>query len=112
MIREIEVLTLCIQFFENQEERVAMKFLYLLEILGTIKIVHSHFIKKVKGSPFYELRITANNAYRVIVFPLDHFNFSECTRAICLHAFIKRTNKDYSKAITQSKKLLDEYLKN
>ena len=75
MIREIVVLPPCIQFFENQEARVAKKFLYLIEILGSIKIVDSHFVKKIKGSPFYELRIKANNAYRLIVFPIDHVNF-------------------------------------
>jgi len=38
-------------------------------------------------------------------------NFSECTQAVCLNGFIKKSNKDYVKAIKEAEKILEEYLK-
>ncbi len=76
-----------------------------------VKIIHSNFVKKLKNSKFYELRIKAGNEYRVLIFAIDHLNFSECTKAVCLNGFIKKSNKDYVKAIREAEKILEEYLK-
>jgi hypothetical protein len=76
-----------------QGERVSDKFFQLVEILGEVKIVHSNFVKKLKKTRFYELRIKAGNEYRIVIFAIDHLNFSECTQAICLNGFVKKINK-------------------
>lgn len=68
-------------------------------------------MKKLKNTKFYELRIKAGNEYRVVIFAIDHLNFSECTQAVCLNGFIKKSNKDYVKEIKEAEKNLDEYLK-
>ncbi|WP_291859632.1 type II toxin-antitoxin system RelE/ParE family toxin [Marinilabilia sp.] len=99
-------------FVDSQGERVSNKFLQLIEIIEEVKIVHSNFVKKIKNSRFYELRIKAGNEYRVLIFAIDHLSFSECTKAVCLNGFIKKTNKDYIKAIKEAEKILEEYLKN
>ena len=110
-MREIEITDECLDFIDKQDERVAKKFFQLLEVMGEIKIVHTNFVKKILSSDFYELRIKAGNEYRVIMFSIDHTNFSEATKVICLHGFLKKSNKDYKKAILQSQKLLEEYFK-
>ena len=74
--------------------------------------MHSSFIKKLTGTQFYELRIKAGNEIRVIIFAIDHPNFNECSKAICLNGFIKKSTKDYKKAISQAEKLLDKYFLN
>lgn len=53
-----------------------------------------------------------SDKYRVMVFAIDHLNFSECTKAICLNGFGKKSNKDYLKAIKEAERLLEKYLKN
>jgi hypothetical protein len=58
------------------------------------------------------LGFKAGNEYRVIIFAIDHLNFSECTQAVCLNGFMKKSNKDYLKAIKEAEKILEEYLKN
>jgi mRNA-degrading endonuclease RelE of RelBE toxin-antitoxin system len=109
-MREIEITEYCLDFIDNQEKRVSDKFFQLIEIIGEVKIVHTNFVKKLKNTKFYELRIKAGNEYRVIIFAIDHLNFSECKRAICLNGFIKKSNKDYLKAIKEAEKYLEKYL--
>ena len=77
-----------------------------------VKIVNANFVKKLQNTKFYELRIKSGNEYRVIIFAIDHLNFTECTKAVCLNGFIKKSNNDYLKAIRKAEKILEEYLKN
>ncbi len=111
-MREIDITGKCLNFIDSQQQRVSDKFFQLIEIIGEVKIVHTNFVKKLKNSRFYELRIKAGNEYRVLIFAIDHLNFSECTKAVCLNGFIKKSNKDYIKAIKEAEKILEEYLKN
>lgn len=67
-------------------------------------------MKKLQSSQFYELRINAGNEFRIIIFTIDHLNFSECTKAVCLNGFQKKSTKDYKKAIKQAEKILENYL--
>lgn len=110
-MREIDVTEDCLSFIDAQGQRVSDKFFQLIEIISEIKIVHTHFVKKLTNSRFYELRIKFGNEYRVVIFAIDHLNFSECTKAVCLNGFIKKSNKDYVKAIKKAEKILKDYLK-
>lgn len=110
-MREIEITEECLNFIDKQNDRVSLKFFQLIEIIGEIKVVNSSFLKKLQSTQFYELRIKAGNEYRIIIFAIDHLNFSECTKAVCLCGFQKKGTKDYKKAIKQAEKILEEYLK-
>jgi|SRR5690606_32846396 len=110
-MREIEITEECLQFIDNQDERVSLKFFQLIEIIGEIKIINANFLKKLKSTQFYELRIKAGNEYRVVIFASDHLNFAECTKAVCLCGFQKKSTKDYKKAIKQAETILKKYLK-
>jgi mRNA-degrading endonuclease RelE of RelBE toxin-antitoxin system len=111
-MREIEIAPECLEFIDDQEERVREKFFQLIEVISELRIVHSSFIKKLKSTDFYELRIKAGNEYRVIIFSIDNANFNECTKAICLTAFLKKSTKDYKKAIKKAEKVLQDYTDN
>lgn len=109
-MREIDITEECIEFIDNQGERVSLKFLQLIEVIGEVKVVNTNFLKKLKSTQFYELRIRAGNEYRIVIFAIDHMNFAECTRAVCLCGFQKKSTKDYKKALKQAEKILKEYL--
>ena len=109
-MREILITPECLEFIDSQNERVSTKFFQLIEVIEEIKIIHSNFIKKLTNTDFYELRIKTGNEIRVIIFTVDHSNFNECTKAICLTGFHKKSTKDYRKAIRQAEKLLEKYL--
>ena len=110
-MREIDITEECLEFIDNQDERVSLKFFQLIEIIGEVKIVNTNFLKKLQSTQFFELRIKAGNEYRVIIFAIDHLNFAECTKAVCLYGFQKKSTKDYKKAIKQAEKILEQYLK-
>jgi hypothetical protein len=110
-MREIDITAECLEFIDKQDDRVALKFFQLVEVIGEIKIVNSSFLKKLQSTQFYELRIKAGNEYRIIIFAIDHLNFAECTKAVCLCGFQKKETKDYKKAIKQAEKILEDYLK-
>ena len=111
-MREIDITEKCLDFIDEQGERVSNKFFQLIEIIGEVKIIHANFVKKLKNTKFYELRIKAGGEYRVLIFAIDHLNFSECTQVVCLNGFMKKSNKDYVKAVKVAEKFLEEYLKN
>ena len=111
-MREIDITEYCLEYIDNQGKRVSDKFFQLVVIMEEVKIVHTNFVKKLTSTKFFELRIKAENEYRVIIFAIDHLNFSECTKAVCLNGFLKKSNKDYLKAIKEAEKILEEYLKN
>jgi hypothetical protein len=110
-VREIDITEECLEFIDTQSERVGLKFFQLIEVIGEIKVVNSSFVKKLESTQFYELRIKAGNEYRVVIFAIDHLNFAQCTKAVCLCGFQKKGTKDYKKAIKQAEKVLTNYLK-
>lgn len=110
-MREIDVTEECLEFIDHQDERVSLKFFQLLEVIGEVKVINANFLKKLQSTQFYELRIKAGNEYRIVIFAIDHLNFAECTKAVCLFGFQKKSAKDYKKAIKQAEKILEEYLK-
>ncbi len=111
-MRNVDITEECLDYIDSQGTRVSDKFFQLIEIMEEVKIVHTNFVKKLKNTKFYELRIKVRNEYRVILFAIDHLNFSECQQAVCLNGFLKKSNKDYVKAIKRAEKILEEYLKN
>ncbi len=108
-MREIIIAQECLDFIDSQNERVVIKFFQLIEVIGEVRIVHSNFVKKLQNTQFYELRIKAGNEYPVVIFAIDHLNFTECTKAICLYAFQKKSTRDYKNAIRHAENILGEY---
>ncbi|MEM0519476.1 type II toxin-antitoxin system RelE/ParE family toxin [Aequorivita flava] len=110
-MREIDITEECLEFIDKQNDRVTLKFFQLIEVIGEIKIVNSNFLKKLQSTQFYELMFKAGNEYRIVIFAIDHLNFAECTKAVCLCGFQKKGTKDYKKAIKQAERILGDYLK-
>ena len=73
------------------------------------KIGHTSLVEKLSNTKYYELKIKAENQIRVIIFTIDNESFTEASRVIMLNGFLKRTNKDYVKAIKVADKLLLKY---
>ena len=110
-MREIDITEECLEFIDKQGERVSLKIFQLLEVIGEVKVVNTNFLKKLQSTQFYELRIKAGNEFRIVIFAIDHLNFAECTKAVCLCGFQKKSTKDYKKAVKQAEIILEKYLK-
>ena len=109
-MREIYISEECEHYIlEESSERVRNKFKYLLEVLQEHKIVHTSFVEKLTNTKYYELKIKAENQIRVIIFTIDNENFNAANQIILLNGFLKRTNRDYKKAIKIADKLILKY---
>ena len=109
-MRTVYISEECQEYLDkSSSERVRKKFQYMLEILVNQKIVHSSFVEKLVNTEYYELKIRAENQVRVIIFTIDSQDFNQSTEVILLNAFLKRTNKDYRKAVEVANKLLKKY---
>ncbi len=71
----------------------------MLQVIKSKRIVHSKFVKKLTNSPYYEIRISVNNEYRIILFTADEINFINATSVYLLNGFKKKSTKDYRKQI-------------
>lgn len=112
MKREIKITTQCYAFPNAQPQRVLSKFYEVSAVLIGIQVVGEPYVKKLINSQFYELRVKAGQEYRFILFPVDHENFTLTKKVICLHGFIKKSTKDYPKAINRGNELLKNYFEN
>ena len=108
-IRKVILNDECTGYIDSQGPQVAKKFLYIVQIIQTKKVVSTKFVKKIVGTDFFELRITTDNEHRVITFALDNDSFIESTEIVLLNGFIKKDKKDYKPAIKRAKRLLSEY---
>lgn len=111
-MREIIITEECLEYIEKQNIRVEKKFFHLVNVIGGVRIVNKHFVKKITNTIFYELKISVLNEYRIVLFALTHDNFMESEEIICLCGFMKKSKKDYVKAVKKAEKILNEYLKN
>lgn len=111
-MRVIEITEECLRFIDESDKRVSLKFFQLIEVIGEVKNLSSHFVKKLQSTKFYELRIKAGNEYRVVLFAVDHLNFNECKKVVCLCGFHKKATKDYKKALKQAEVILKDYIEN
>ena len=96
------------EFYDSLPLNVQDKVDVALQILSERKIISTKFVKKLVSTEFYELRVSVGNEYRVIMFAIDHDNIIEAEQVILLNGFLKKSTKDYQKAVRKAQKILDE----
>ena len=67
-------------------------------------------VKKLIGTDFYELRISTENEWRVIVLAIDDDNFIECENILLLNGFMKKSTKDYGREIKKAQMIINDIL--
>ena len=97
-------------FYNSLNLRVKKKVDYIFEYLRTEKNVSTKFVKHLTNTDFYEMRISVDNEYRVILFTIDHDNFLEANEIILLNGFIKKSTTDYERQIQLALKIMEEFL--
>lgn len=98
-------------FYESLDDKIKEKIDYVLLIMTEIKIVSTKFVKKLEGTDFYEMRISTDNEYRVIIFVIDNENFISSNKILLLNGFLKKSRNDYKSQIKIAEKILKKYSK-
>ncbi len=95
------------EFYDGLSESGREKVEYVLFLLTEMKIIHSKFVKKLIDTEFYELRVSADNEYRIIVFPVNADNVIQATEVVLLNGFIKKSTKDYKGQIIRARSIVN-----
>ncbi|MCF0207836.1 MAG: type II toxin-antitoxin system RelE/ParE family toxin [Bacteroidaceae bacterium] len=96
------------EFYEDLPSSVQKKIDYALNVISEIKVVNKKLVKNLIGTDFYELRISVNNEYRVIIFTIDHDSFIEAEQILLLNGFMKKSTKDYKKEIAKAEAIINK----
>lgn len=97
------------EFYNTLPKSVQDKVLYSFSIIARQKVISTKLVKKIVETEFYELRITTQNAYRIILFSVDHPNIMEAENVLLLNGFVKKSTKDYRKAIEKARGILNKF---
>lgn len=94
-------------FYKSQNQKVQLKFDYVINILMTERVITTKFVKHLENTDLYEMRVSlGTNEYRTILFAMDNDNIILSTRILVLNAFQKKSTKDYKKQIEIAQKIL------
>lgn len=94
-------------FFEWLPSNVQEKVLYALSVIADIKVVSTKLVKKLVDTEFYELRISMNNEYRVIILAIDSDSFIESGQVLLLNGFVKKSTKDYRREVDKARRIVN-----
>jgi putative component of toxin-antitoxin plasmid stabilization module len=108
-MRVIQISGECKHYIDSHPKELVKKVKYCIQILSEQKVIHTKLVKKLIATEFYELRISIGKEHRIILFAANNPNLIESTRIILLNGFIKKSNKDYKKAIEVARKLVVKY---
>jgi hypothetical protein len=94
-------------FFDSLQPKVKAKILSSIEIIHEMEVISSKLIKKLTGTNYYELRVSMDNEYRILLFAIDHDNIMKATTVYFLNGFVKKSTKDYRKQIVIADNILN-----
>ena len=97
-------------FYDSLNVRAKKKVDYVFEHIRTEKNVSTKFVKSLVNTDFYEMRISVDNEYRIVLFAIDNDNFINVNEIVLLNGFIKKSTGDYDKQIAIAQKLMEDFL--
>lgn len=110
MKREIIYSPAYMEFAKNSTARTQEKLRYATAILETVYPIPTKFVKKLKNTDFYEMRISVDNEIRVILFSADNENINLANTVVLLNGFTKKSTKDYDREIEKAINILRQLL--
>jgi hypothetical protein len=94
------------EFYNSVNKRVQEKIDYALTLIAQIKVVSAKFVKKLEGTDFFEMRVSVENEYRVIIFTIDEEIFIEANEILLLNGFLKKSTKDYKPQLKKAEEMI------
>ena len=95
-------------FYKSQNQKVQLKFDYVINILMTERVITTKFVKHLENTDLYEMRVSIDkNEYRTILFAIDDRNIIISSKIFVLNAFVKKSTKDYQRQISKAINILN-----
>lgn len=87
-------------FYSTLVRSVKSKYDYVIDVVRLQRVVNEKFVKRLVGTPFYELRVAvSSNEYRTIIVAVDSDSFMSATKVLLLNSFLKKSTKQYKSEI-------------
>jgi len=99
-----------VKFYSSLNARTQKKVKYILEHIRNERNLSTKFVKHLVNTDFYEMRISVDNEYRIIIFAIDNNNIIHANEIFLLNGFIKKSTADYDKQIVIAQKILEDNL--
>jgi phage-related protein len=94
------------EFYSSLNSRTKKKMDYIVQVIQDEEVVSTKFVKKIVSSDFYEIRISADNEYRIIGFTIDDDSFIRSSNVLLLNGFMKKSESDYAKQIMLAQNIM------
>jgi len=95
--------------FLSLEDRVKIKYDYVIQLIQTQRVISKKFVKKIQNTELYEVRVSVGtNEHRTMLIAVDNPNFIEATRVILINSFLKKDSKQYKKEIEKAKTIIEK----
>lgn len=98
------------EFYGTLNSRTQKKVDYVFDLIRTEMNLSAKFVKRLVTSDFYEMRISTDNEYRVILFAIDNDNFMNANEIVVLNGFVKKSTADYDRQIERAVKIMEDLL--
>jgi len=98
------------KFYGSLNARAQKKVKYIIEHIRNERNLSTKFVKHLVNTDFYEMRISVDNEYRVIIFAIDNNNIMNANDIFLLNGFIKKSTADYEKQIAIAQKIMEDML--
>lgn len=98
------------EFYGTLNSRTKKKVDYVFDHIRTERNVSTKFVKRLVTSDFYEMRISTDNEYRVILFAINNDSFINANEIVVLNGFVKKSTADYDKQIARAVKIMEDFL--
>ena len=98
------------EFYGTLNMRTKKKVDYVFDHIRSERDVSTKFVKHLVTTDFYEMRISTDNEYRVILFAIDNDNFINAKEIVVLNGFVKKSTADYDKQIAKAVKIMEDFL--
>ena len=98
------------EFYAALNARTQKKLDYIFEYIRTEKNVSTKFVKHLVNTDFYEMRLSVDNEYRVILLAIDNDSFINANEIIVLNGFVKKSTTDYKKQIAKAIRIMEDFL--
>lgn len=96
------------EFYRTLNQRTIKKLAQVVDVIRCTDVISVKFVKRLINTEFYEMRISTDNEYRVIIFAIDNDNIMNATEVVFLNGFLKKSTNDYEKNIIKARIILDK----
>lgn len=106
-IRELYFSEEFLAFYRKLPTDVRKKYGHTMDVVQQIYAVPEKFVKKLQNTDLWEMRVAVGtNAYRTVLFSMNHENIIQATKIVLLNSFLKKSSSDYRKEIAAAERML------